>query len=44
MVPLRGEQVAALEDFRMADGKLLTIRNAPDYLTGKLSPTATPPD
>jgi hypothetical protein len=42
VVPLRGEQVAALEgDFKMADGELLTIRNAPDYLTAKLTDSYT---
>ncbi|MEP6788702.1 MAG: hypothetical protein ABJB40_09750 [Acidobacteriota bacterium] len=37
MIKLTTEQTSALEgDFKMADGKLLTIRNEPDYLTAKL--------
>jgi CubicO group peptidase (beta-lactamase class C family) len=37
VVKLAAEQVAPLEgDYRMADGKLLTVRNEPDYLTAKL--------
>lgn len=43
-MPVRGnvtklttEQISKLEgDYKMADGKLLTVRNEPDYLTAKL--------
>ena len=42
VVTLTAEQIAVLEgDFRMPDGKLLTIRNAPDYLTAKLTDAYT---
>jgi len=42
VITLAAEQAAALEgDFKMADGKLLTIRNAPDYLTARLTDAYT---
>lgn len=37
VIKLTAEQIAKLEgDYKMADGKLLTIRNEPDFLTAKL--------
>jgi len=37
VIKLTAEQTAVLEgDYKTADGKLLTIRNEPDYLTAKL--------
>ena len=37
VIKLTTEQIAALEgEYKMADGKILTIRNEPDYLTAKL--------
>lgn len=37
VIKLTADQIAALEgDYKMADGKILTIRNQPDFLTAKL--------
>src|SRR5262245_17595987 len=38
VIRLTAGQIAALEgEFQMADGKILTIKNAPDYLTASLT-------